>query len=276
MALQRRFADHLGVLITHQSLSGTWPARDDLRERLARLDRTEVVLRIAWINFAAHTWRLIKDNTRDQEIRNYLFPFWTDAFEAWTAQYGDGFVFSRYTLLWLLRQALTVCLKEGGLRLDTIDAFQVFGEAVLIANDLATLPAPKQLRTTLELAANFMPLTEYFTQEDYDREVARTLYLFTELVPRGNDAVKTLPVKIAAFLGFPVLEYCDLAFSCAMKPLAADTRELRTLQIPSLAPEHFGPTSIPPERAAAFLASMSDTHRDSRTPSPHHRRLRRT
>jgi hypothetical protein len=117
--------DRIGVLITYSTLVGTDPTPADLTTRLTKLNRTDIVLRLAWLNAAAQTWQGTKDNQQDTRIRDHLFPWWTPAFERWSARYGDGFLFSRYTILWLLRRALAICPVDSGLR--THEALQIFG-----------------------------------------------------------------------------------------------------------------------------------------------------
>jgi hypothetical protein len=182
----------------------------------------------------------------------HLFPWWKEAFSRWTGRYGEGFFFSRYTILWLLRQALTTCAAQGGRR--THEACGVFGEACLIANDLAN--PPKTTRTSLELAASLLPTVPDFSQEEFDVDVARSLYLLAEDARR---VVPSLPGRIEGLLGYTIEEYCDLAFASAMKPIAEGPTNLATFELAALTPAHFRTTNIRPERAQVFLQSISAT-----------------
>jgi hypothetical protein len=193
-----------------------------------------------------------------------LFPFWKEQFDTWTVRFGEGFVFSRYTLLWLMRQAFSTCPTDGN-HLNTGEGLRVFGEACLIANDLAAFTTPKPLPTDLAVAANFIPQTEYFSQEDYDRDIARTLYLLTDLAPRSLGTV--LPAfaeRLQVLLGYDVTRYCDLAFASAMKPLAAQTEAVENYRVVTIAPADFTTTTIPVETAEQFLNSMAAGEQDFR------------
>jgi hypothetical protein len=198
----------------------------------------------------------------DKRVRSHLFPFWEEQFDKWTATFGEGFVFSRFNLLWLMRYAFITCASDGS-RLDTHEQLRVFGEACLIGNDLAAFLAPKPLPTDLAVAANFIPQTEYFSQEDYDRDIARTLYLVNELAPGAiGTALPALAERLQDLLGYRVTEYCDLAFASAMKPLAADTATIETYRVLTLAPENFATTTIAPATAEQFLNSISAEEQD--------------
>lgn len=181
----------------------------DLEQRLRPLRRTDVVLRLAWCNALTRTWGMVRDNEADKRLRNYLFPFWSRRFDDWTNEYGEGFLFHRYTLLWLMRHAFTFS-DPGGVQLNTTETIASFGEACLIANDLSAFDSPKPLPTDLAVAANMLPNTEYFSNEDYDRDVARTHYLLTTFTQDAKD-VKFQQLSIAGptwIRGYCVLQSC--------------------------------------------------------------------
>jgi len=213
--LPRKISDRFGTQITFQTLFGPWPTVDDLRTRLQTLRRTDVINRIAWCSAFAKTWETAKNNASDRVLRDYLFPFWREHFHRWTDRYGDGFFFTRHTMLWLLRQALRYCDPNG--RPLAPDNIVIFGEAILISNDLAAFLEPKPLPTDLAIAANMLPNMEYFSHEDYDRDIGRMLYLLTDLAPNAvGTPFPALAARLQQLLGYDVTEYCDLAMACAM------------------------------------------------------------
>jgi hypothetical protein len=65
----------------------------------------------------------------DKRVRSHLFPFWNEQFDKWTATFGEGFVFSRFNLLWLMRYAFLTCAPDG-FRLDTPEHLRVFGRSL--------------------------------------------------------------------------------------------------------------------------------------------------
>jgi hypothetical protein len=250
-------ADGWGTLMTFASIFGSWPTTAQLEDRLRRIRRADLVLRLAWCNAYTRTWEIVRDNEADRRARNYLFPFWITQFDSWTRQYGEGFLFHRYSLLWLLRHALTFCDPDAN-SLNTPEQLALFGEACLIANDLAAFESPKTLPTDLAVAANMLPNTEYFSHEDYDRDVARTYYMLTDMAPKAIDErFRRLAARLEELLGFEITAYCDLAFASAMKTLTTDTTTPERFQLQTIAPEHFSTTTIAPANAALFLEKIA-------------------
>jgi len=168
-----KISPNWGTLMTYATVFGRWPSIHDLEERLRTLNRTDAVRVVAWCNASTHTWQLIRDNALDQRVRDLVFPFWKAQFQRWTEHYGEGFVFHRYTLPCLLRHVLVMCPPDSGARLNSSERVATLGEALLMSNDLSAFASPKPLPTDLAVAANMLPNTEYFSQEDYDREIAR-------------------------------------------------------------------------------------------------------
>ncbi|MEQ9067996.1 MAG: hypothetical protein RLO18_14785, partial [Gimesia chilikensis] len=110
----------------------------------------------------------------------------------------------------------------------------------------------------MAVAANLIPQTEYFSQEDYDRDIARTLYLLRDLAPNAEG--KPLPEfseRLQSLLGYSVTEYCDLAFASAMKPFAADTKAVEKYHVLAVTAQNFATTSIAPSKAEKFLNSIA-------------------
>jgi len=163
-----------------------------------------------------------------------------------------------------MRQAFLTCPPDGP-QLDTQERLRLFGEACLIGNDLSAFSIPKPLPTDLAVAANFIPQTEYFSQGDYDRDIARTLYLLNDLAPNAVDtALPALAEKLQNLLGHRVTDYCDLAFASAMRPIAAETEKIGGYRVQTVAAENFATTSIAPATAEQFLNSIATEEQDYR------------
>jgi len=167
-------------------------------------------------------------------------------------------------MLWLLRQALRYCDPNG--RPLAADNIGVFGEAILISNDLAAFAEPKPLPTDLAIAANMLPNMEYFSQEDYDRDIGRMLYLLTDLAPNAvGTPFPGLAGRLQQLLGYDVAEYCDLAMACAMKGLLGDYSNPATFQVNTIGPLDFATTSIPIDTAAQYLGANGSDEQDLAT-----------
>jgi hypothetical protein len=249
---------HWGMIITFDSLIGGWPTFAQLECRLAELPRTETIHLVAWCNAATRTWDGVGDNKADEQVRNFLFPFWVPQFNNWTRQFGEGFLFHRYTLLWLLRHTLIMC-PTAAPTIYSPEQLYRFGEVCLIANDLAFFQTPKALPTDLTVAANMIPNTEYFShKEEYQREVARTHYILAELAPKASDLrFPALAKRIQHLLGYEINNYIDLTFGSVNNSITNVFTTPGQFQIDPILPEHFSRTSIAPETAARFLESFS-------------------
>lgn len=255
--LRPRFGEKMGTLITYATMFGTWPTLSERDERLRRLNRTDVVLRLAWSNAYIEGWKRIRSNEADGQIRSAWFPFWNGAFRDWSNRYGEGFLFARQTILWLMKRAFASCSPEGE-RVLTPETLHTFGEACLIANDLSAFESPRKLPGDLDVAANLLPNMEYASFEDYDREISRTLYLLTDLAPNAvGTRLPEFARQIRELLGYEVTEYCDLVLATAIKPVAYRA-DVNQYQLQALHPEHFLTTAIPPETAERFLQSIGE------------------
>lgn len=250
----------MGTLITYTTMFGTWPTRADLDERLRALNKIDVVLRLAWSNAYIEGWKRVSSNEADEQIRDAWFPFWNQAFRDWSKRYGEGFLFARQTILWLMKRAFTTCSPDGE-RVLTPDTLRTFGEACLIANDLSAFETPKKLPGDLDVAANLLPNMEYISFGDYDREISRTLYLLTDLAPNAvGTCLPEFARRIRELLGYEVREYCDLVLATAIKPVAYRAG-VNQFQLQALHPEHFSTTAIPPETVERFLRSIAEDER---------------
>jgi hypothetical protein len=240
-------------------MSGRWPTVEELDGRLRSLHRSDVVLRLAWCNAFIQGWKRISSNEADQQIRRAWFPAWEERFRHWSIRYGEGFLFARHTILWLMKRAFVMCAADGQ-RVNSLDATYAFGEACLMANDLSAFERPKALPDDLTVAANLLPNMEYASQEDYDRDISRTLFLLRDFAPTlTGTPLPEFAAHIQELLGYKVTEYIDLVIASAMQTIAAVPHDPSTFQLQGLTPRQFSTTSIRPEVAEAFLQSVSAT-----------------
>lgn len=256
LRLRAGFDDKMGTLITYATMFGTSPTPAELDKLLRTLNRTDVILRLAWCNAYIRGWNRIRSNDADEQIRNAWFPFWNIAFCNWSKHYGEGFLFARQTILWLMKRSFVTCSPHGE-RVLNPDTLQSFGEACLIANDLAAFETPRPLPDDLDVAANFLPNMEYFSFEDYPKEIGRTLYLLTDLAPKAfGTCFPALALRVRELLGYEVTEYCDLVLATASKQIL-HRAEVNQFQLQPLDVAHFRTTAIKPEKAECFLRSIA-------------------
>ena len=200
----------VGELITYASLNGDqWPTIDDLKKILTRFARADVVLRVAWLLTVIEAWQRVESNDRDRQVRDFVFPTLRQRFPS----DPNRFVFSRYSLLWLMRQAFLTCPGDGP-QIRTRDELEMLGIACLISNDLSTYRVPRRLTSDLDVAANMLSLTDVFSQEEFDRDIARTRYILTAVAAESaRPEVRHVPKLIEESIGFTITEYCDLDVS---------------------------------------------------------------
>ncbi len=133
-------------------------------------------------------------------------------------------------------------------------------EILLIANDLSAFESPRPLPSDLDIAANLLPNTEYFSQGDYDRDIARTVYLLFDLAPGAKGtSLPELGRRLQELLGNDLITAVDLALACFSKVVAADAESIPEYRVPLIRASDFATTTVPVEVATVFLESISAT-----------------
>lgn len=127
------YSSRLELLLSFSVLTGKSPSAHDLSRMLRVLKRRDVVLSLAWLLAVTEAWKHHSDNATDVRVREVIMPNWTNRLR----KFSNGFLFSRHSLLWLVRQAILLCPAEGeavanGSNLETL------GVACLVANDLTS------------------------------------------------------------------------------------------------------------------------------------------
>jgi hypothetical protein len=186
-------------------------------------------------------------------VRARLLPDWQLAFKP----FDDGFLFSRYTVLWLMRQAFLHSSPDGE-PVNNRAVIQRLGVACLIGNDLSAYQKPRRLAGHLELAANLLPNSDCFSQEEYFKDIARTHLMLTELAQSApHAALRNLPRRVEELLGYSLDQSCDLTLAAAMKSVIADTSDIDRYVTPAVRAENFQTTPVNSEMATSFLGSVS-------------------
>ncbi len=136
-------------------------------------------------------------------------------------------------------------------------------EILLIANDLSAFESPRPLASDLEIAANLLPNAEYFSQGDYDRDIARTVYLLSDLAPDAEGtSLPELGRRLRELLGSDLITAVDLALGCFSRVVAADVESVPEYPVPLIRASDFATTTVPVEAANVFLESISATEEE--------------
>ena len=108
----------MGTLITYATMFGTWPTLSELMSGCDVSNRTDVVLRLAWSNAYIEGWKRLRSNEADGQIRSAGFLLeWR--VRDWSNRYGEGFLFARQTILWLMKRRLRQLLSRRRTRSDS-------------------------------------------------------------------------------------------------------------------------------------------------------------
>jgi hypothetical protein len=168
------------VLVTAREILGGTPKLADLHRILAKYQRREVLFLLAKLNCLLGTWQNTPQFDIDGKITQILIPHYSSQIEGLRRGQVQRLVFSRITLLYLLKQACLVC-PETGLPPYGAAALADVGISCLLVNDLLLpfLPSPKH--ETLERLANLLPFSDYISRDHYSMEIGRSYGMFDEI-----------------------------------------------------------------------------------------------
>src|SRR5690348_12175222 len=98
------------VLVTAREILGSAPQLSDLHRILAKYQRREVIFLLAKLNCLLGTWQNAPQFDMDARITRLLMPHYSARIEAIRHHSQPArLVFSRMTLLYLLKQACLAC-----------------------------------------------------------------------------------------------------------------------------------------------------------------------
>ncbi len=186
----------LGVRIQFSRIFGKRPTLADMHEAIRPLKRQDVLLSLAWIISVTKGTRIQQDNQLERKIWPHFLP------SCYTRLSTDptAFVFSRFTVLWLMKQACLVCDLDGQ-PVETIKARERLGIGCLMANDLMDDP-DRNLTRRLDVAASMMAAADMYSFDEHDRDIVRTRFFLRDIAKRSrNPQARDLPQKIEGLLG---------------------------------------------------------------------------
>jgi hypothetical protein len=168
------------VLITYREILGREPQIADLHALLAKYQRREVIFLFAKLNCLLGTWQNTPNFDVDEKLSQIFLRSYFDQLVMVRRANGGRLLFSRITLLYLIKQACLACGEAGEL-LDNEQAYADIGIACLMANDLLLPFVPGPNDGTLERLANILPFSDYVPSDHYPMEIARTQEMFGEI-----------------------------------------------------------------------------------------------
>jgi len=97
------------VLVTAREILGITPKLADLHRILAKYQRREVLFLLAKLNCLLGTWQNTPQFDIDRRITQILIPGYFSQIEGLRRGQAQRIVFSRITILYLVKQACQVC-----------------------------------------------------------------------------------------------------------------------------------------------------------------------
>lgn len=249
------------VLITHRDIVGGAPENSELQNLLSKYQRREVIFLISKLSAVLGTWRNAPNIYLDEQLSRIFLKKYRDLLiELRQGSELTRIVFSRITLLYLLKQA---CLAspENGAVVSSEEAYADIGLAALMANDLLLPFIPSDHRSTLEKLASIMPFSDYMSNEGYAIEIARGQKLF--------EMASTLPALRAKrdfidvrqcfenTFGMPHTTFCQLIFGCGTKFINVTMDDLLSPNAVTLSEIYFQKSIVPLETAKRFFGKLS-------------------
>lgn len=129
------------VLVTYREVFGKEPEVRDLHAILKKYQRDEVITFLGKLNCLLGTWRNEPQKGLDEKLANYMLSGCRDRLDRGRQGPIVRIVFSRLTLLYLIKQACFVSPDDGS-NLVSDEGRNDIGVCCLMANDLVLPFAP--------------------------------------------------------------------------------------------------------------------------------------
>jgi hypothetical protein len=170
-------------------------------------------------------------------------------------------VFSRITLLYLIKQACIAC-SEDGLLVQNEDHQGDVGLSCLMTNDLLLPFVPSPSDDTLKRLANLLPFADYIGHDQYSMDIGRTLIMFDEIscLPVLKARTDFIDIKgiFEHYMGLSIRTFCELIFGCATKFLSVNLDQIRaSTEALFLRSAFFRKTKLEPATVVQFLKKLA-------------------
>jgi hypothetical protein len=251
------------MLITYREVFDREPHLDELHSMLTKYARREVVAFLGKLNCLLGTWKNTPQTELDAKLSNFILGRHRQRLEAIRKGPIDRIVFSRLTLLYVLKQACLACPEEG-LDLTTEPSKNDLGVCCLMANDLVLPFIPSPSDNILRKLSNILPFCDYVSLDHYPMEIARTQMILEDIVQLP--AIKERPdfIDLANLFNerfkISATTFCELVFGCATKSLDVSPEKLESApEALVLRDTYFQHSKVPPESVAQFFRKVAIT-----------------
>jgi hypothetical protein len=248
------------VLITHREVLGTEPTLKGLQSLLKKYQRREAILILSKLNILLGTWQ----NTPNFDVDVRLSKILLNKHSAHLAELRSSntkrVVFSRLTLLFLVKQACLVCEDKGSL-VNTADARDEIGLACLMANDLILPSLPLENAGILSRLALLIPFSDYISSDHYAMEIARSQQLFGRIPDTSSMRARRDFIDIASLfehtVGLSYETFTMLIFGCMAKFLSVTPEQLESPDALILRSTYFQKSAIDQEAVTEFIRKIT-------------------
>jgi hypothetical protein len=250
------------VLLTFREVFQKEPRLTDLHSILQKYQRREIVALICKLNCLLGNWKNEPDFDLDRKLARYMLPNHRQRVDAIVGSSSENrLLFSRLTLLYVLKQACIACPNDGLTPL-TEEGRSDVGVCCLMANDLALPVLPATSDGTLRRFTSLIPFCDYMSLDHYPMEIARTDLIFEKILalPAVTGRTDFMDVQQLFQRSFemPVQTFCELVFACATRFL--DTSPERLANSASalvLRRDYFRNSKVPPEDVNRFFRKLA-------------------
>ena len=219
------------VLITYREVFGKEPAIHDLHAILKKYKRNEVITFLGKLNCLLGTWRNAPEKDLDEKLANYMLSKFRDRLARLRQGPNVRIVFSRLTLLYLIKQA-SFASPDDGSNLVSGEGRSDIGVCCLMANDLVLPFASSSSDSTVRRLASLLPFSDYMPMDHYPMEIARTEMILGDILQQASLRERTdyldLPKLFEDHFGFSAKTFCQLIFGCATKSLQVTPEKLQS------------------------------------------------
>jgi hypothetical protein len=254
----------LAVLITYREVFKKEPTAEELHAILKKYKRDEVILLLGKFNCLMGTWKNEPDEELDRKLSSYILDKHVarlNAIRDWDRQV-TRLVFSRLTLLYLVKQACLVC-PDNGPGLSSAEGRNDLGTCCLMANDLVLPFVPNSTDSAIGKLANLLPFSDYMPMDHYPKELARTELILQNVLPLPSLKKRTKYVDLSKLFedrfGFPAQSFCQMIFGCATKSLQTTPEQLRsTPDALIIRDTFFSKTNLPADTSGEVFQGCND------------------
>ena len=251
----------VAVLITYREVFGKEPSLDDLHVMLKKYKRVEVLGLLAKLNCLLGTWQNQPEFQLDSKLSALVLPTYNRAIQAIRRSSGGRILFSRLTILYLVKQACMACPSQGN-PVNKQTAIEEIGVCCLMANDLALTNMPSPMDGALERLSSLLPFSDYVPHDEYLIDIARALLMFGEvtklptLTKRGD--FLDLEALFQHYMGLPPRDFCVLVFGAATKYFNLKPENLEASpEALLLRPQYFQKTNIDQQLVSQFFTRVA-------------------